>query len=348
MENFAVFGNKKLEGKRRDQKEEMWGPTRMGSSFGGKPPLSPGPCHQPVPLWEKKFCTSVCSISWKTLCETKKLMYMYPTIVEWDDSEGEEAFRNAKARYWAKINHLPCPIPLPDPDIYIDTVDYNAVLDPELVEDLYKQPPPSQDDGEKGIVWDSFQFTTDTVPVTGWGDEEDGPTIYATDQSVQIQPTGWGDDEEVPTIHNMAQSIVEIQPTGWGDEEDQPADIYPHDQSIQIQPTGWVDTKNLTSEIIHEDLFPRNNSETKDNCGDYQCNWDYSWQRQACRNGHGRRGHGRSRATGRYRGRKKANCANEQTVHCKPQWDSMPSYGPTDHGKPADYSCTWQWQKSVS
>ena len=247
-------------------------------------------------------------------------MYMYPTIVEWNDSEGEEAFQNAKARYWAEINRLPCPVPLPDPDMYIDNVDYNAALDPEMVEDLYKQPPPSQDEGEKGIVWDSFQFTTETVPVTGWGDEEDGePTIYAT-ESIQIQPSGWGDEEEV-------------------------AAIYTTDQLLQIQPPGWGDTEEPTNEISHKDFVP------KDNSGDYQCERDYSWQRQAHRNyeytrkGHGGSHFGLNDTTGRYRCRKKANSGKEQSVCYK---DSRPSCGPVNRGASGDSRSSWKWQKSVS
>jgi len=279
-----------------------------------------GSWHQPVPHWEKSFCTSIGSVPWKKLCETKKLMYMYPTIVEWNDSEGEEAFQNAKARYWAEINHLPCPVALPDPDMYIDNVDYNAALDPEMVEDLYKQPPPLQDEGDKGIVWDSFQFTTETVPVTGWGDEEDEePPIYAT-ESIQIQPSGWGDEEKVTAI-------------------------YTTDQSIQIQPTGWGGTEKHTDGINHKD------SEPKDNSSDYQCNRDYSWLRQGHRNyeysrkGHGESYFGSNDTTRRYRGRKKANNGKEQTVCYK---NSMPSCGPVNRGGSADYRSSWQWQKSIS
>ncbi|ONK63471.1 uncharacterized protein A4U43_C07F15490 [Asparagus officinalis] len=245
-----VFGNKKFEGKgSSNQKKQRRGSTKHyggGSSFG-RPPLSPGAWHPTVPQWEKKFCTYVCSIPWKKLCETKKLMYMYPKIVEWNDSEGEEAFHNAKARYWASINYLPCPVPLPDPDKYTDIVDYNAAVDPELIEDLYKQPPVSEDsEGEKGILWDSFLFTTDTVPVTGWGDEEDQDrTVYATDHSIQIQPTGWGDDDASPTTYN-------------------------NDQSIKIRPTGWDVIEN-----------PPNEESPKDNPADYLCGMNYSWHQDS-------------------------------------------------------------------
>lgn len=73
-------------------------------------------------------------------------MSLYKIVQEWDDSGGLEAFQNAKFRYWAKINNRQCDIPLPDPDLYIDEVDYNAVIDPEVVVDLFdeaQQPAPN-------------------------------------------------------------------------------------------------------------------------------------------------------------------------------------------------------------
>lgn len=202
---------------------------------------------------------------------------MYPTIVEWNDSEGKEAFDNAKARYWAEINHLPCPAPLPDPNMYIECIDDNtAIVDPELVEDLYKQPPVSQNaEGDKGIVWDSFRFTTETVPVSGWGDAEDQEqTVYATDQSIPIQPTGWGDDEDqlLPLYTTATGQLIQIQPTGWGDEEEGIPPICTTDLSIPIQPIGCA-----TNKINHDDQLAWNDSEANDNCGDYLYGRDFSW-----------------------------------------------------------------------
>lgn len=273
-----------LEKRSRQQKKKRWGPTTRGGGGGsssfGRLPRSPGTWHQSVPLWEKKFCTSICSIPWGKLCETKKLMYMYPAIVEWNDSEGEEAFHNAKARYWAEINHLPCPAPLPDPNMYIECIDENtAVVDPELVEDLYKQPPVSPNaEGDNEIVWDSFRFTIETVPISGWGDSEDQEqTVYATDQSIPIQPTGWGDDDDQLLPLYATGQLIQIQPTGWGDEEEDIPPICTTDQSIPIQPTGWGNMENPTNEINHEDQFAWNDSEANDNCGDYQRGRDFSW-----------------------------------------------------------------------
>ncbi|KAH7679348.1 hypothetical protein IHE45_06G052400 [Dioscorea alata] len=60
----------------------------------------------------------------------------YKKVQEWDDSAGLEAFQNANFCQWAKINNYQCDITLPDPDMYIDDVDYDVFIDPELVADL--------------------------------------------------------------------------------------------------------------------------------------------------------------------------------------------------------------------
>ncbi|OVA12780.1 hypothetical protein BVC80_1375g8 [Macleaya cordata] len=136
-----------------------------------------------VPSWEKKFCSQVGSVPWKKLLETKKVMaYYYENIVKWDDTAGEVAFNNAKARFWAEMNGLPCDdIPLPDPDMYIDEIDWNTKIDPELQSDLDKQQLPSDDENEEdndgsGNVWfqgDALYFMNQPVVCTGWGEDEE-------------------------------------------------------------------------------------------------------------------------------------------------------------------------------
>ncbi|XP_051142664.1 uncharacterized protein LOC127259390 [Andrographis paniculata] len=83
-----------------------------------------------VPTWEKDFCREVGGLDWGTLVETQRYMHLYPNIMNWDDSGAEEAFHNAKRRYWAKINGLPSG-PSPDPNLYIDFIDWEAEGDAE-------------------------------------------------------------------------------------------------------------------------------------------------------------------------------------------------------------------------
>lgn len=102
-----------------------------------------------MPLWEKKFCTLIGSVSWQKVVDTQKFMYSN-SVLSWDDSAGKEAFQNAKERFWARINGFPCEISIPDPDIYIDKIDWNPDIAPELIKDLesvYFAP----DEGEKDV-----------------------------------------------------------------------------------------------------------------------------------------------------------------------------------------------------
>ncbi|KAL9421056.1 hypothetical protein AB3S75_038591 [Citrus x aurantiifolia] len=119
-------------------------------------PSSSGFCNDGIPIWEKKFCASIGKVPWQKIVDTQKFMYN-ENVLNWDDSAGKEAFQNAKERFWAHINDFPCRISLPDPDIYIDEIDWNAHIDPELITDLesvYFAP----DDGEKDPkVWRRFK-----------------------------------------------------------------------------------------------------------------------------------------------------------------------------------------------
>lgn len=63
-------------------------------------------------------------------------VYCHSNVFDWNDSAAEEAFQNAKKRYWAKINSFPCDISLPDPDTYIDQIDWNPYIDPELIKEV--------------------------------------------------------------------------------------------------------------------------------------------------------------------------------------------------------------------
>ncbi|XP_072975575.1 uncharacterized protein [Typha angustifolia] len=172
-----------------------------GPTSSWRPPHPPGSANLSVPLWEKKFCSHVCAIPWKKLCETKQFMCMFKNVLEWDDSAALDAFHNAKTRFWAEYHGQPCDIPLPDPDMYIDKVNPYAIVDPELVMDLESPPPMPADDNNAGPSgWDSFAFTNKPIPATGWDDAE------AVGTSSQHQPVNWDIYIEKP-----------IQITGWGD-----------------------------------------------------------------------------------------------------------------------------------
>ncbi|KAJ8573626.1 hypothetical protein K7X08_010137 [Anisodus acutangulus] len=91
-----------------------------------------------VPSWEIDFCKSA-GIPWHKVVSAKKYMYCYDNVVKWDDSAGQEALDDAKRRYWAWISGLPPQSPPPNPDMYIDKVDWDSTIDSELILDLDRE-----------------------------------------------------------------------------------------------------------------------------------------------------------------------------------------------------------------
>ncbi|XP_058756938.1 uncharacterized protein LOC131630159 [Vicia villosa] len=110
-------------------------PDRPSVYYDIKAPL-PEFRHDGIPLWEKKYCTLSGCVAWQKIVDSKKLIYCHQNVLDWKDSGAEEAFQNAKKQYWAKINNLPCDISPPDPDAYIEKVDWNPCIDPELIKEI--------------------------------------------------------------------------------------------------------------------------------------------------------------------------------------------------------------------
>ncbi|KAL0929011.1 hypothetical protein M5K25_000950 [Dendrobium thyrsiflorum] len=172
-------------------------------------PHRPGPSFESVPNWEKRFCSQM---KWRDFCEKKRVVHLFPKVLDWDDTAGKEAFDNAKARYWAQINNLPSEIPSPDPDMYVQEVDYDAYIDPSLLQDLNKPPPPPPQ------TPDLSSIKISEITPTGW-DVVD-PPISNIPKYIVIKPSRADDivDSSAPAIPTAADSIT-IIPTGWGDEE---------------------------------------------------------------------------------------------------------------------------------
>ncbi|EPS65178.1 hypothetical protein M569_09599, partial [Genlisea aurea] len=146
-------------------------------SQNGRPPRV---IWQPtIPSWEKQFCRVVGSINWETVKERKESLHLYENVANWDDSAGKEAFLNAKRRYWAEINNLPCDVSMPDPDLYIDDIKWDSSHDDSAVvleDDDDDIPPLSSDaaDGEPVIIFSNTHLPP-PPPYRGWGDDdEDG------------------------------------------------------------------------------------------------------------------------------------------------------------------------------
>ncbi|KAK1357837.1 hypothetical protein POM88_051093 [Heracleum sosnowskyi] len=91
-----------------------------------------------LPL-EEKFCL-LGGISWHSVLAAQKYIDCHhENVLKWDDSGAKDALYDAHERFVAMINSLPCEHPLPDPDMYIDNIDWNAEIDPGLIADMEKE-----------------------------------------------------------------------------------------------------------------------------------------------------------------------------------------------------------------
>ncbi|KAF8403727.1 hypothetical protein HHK36_011831 [Tetracentron sinense] len=285
----------------------------------------PGFWQPTVPAWEKKFCFLVGSIPWGKLLETKKVMSYHENVVQWNDSAGEEAFNNAKKRFWAEINGLPCNISLPDPDIYIDEVDWNSEIDPELLLDLDKKPVVSDEeekDSKVELLGDYLFYLNQPVVCTGWGDAvEDpiktannspaGPYLRDGDRKAENGDFPW---ELGHTLSNVA---VEKK---WGDCEE----AINGSENLGCRRTGGdPGTQNgnwMKREDAGQYMSRYKTSRFQD---DYLQTDDHGWR------------------TGR--GRNKVDFS-----YAPQQWNSIKFCVPISHRGSGEAGNPWNWEKPVS
>ncbi|KAJ4978601.1 hypothetical protein NE237_009381 [Protea cynaroides] len=337
--NFLIFVPRRRHGGAESYLQEA--PRTPIRSQNRKPPT--GPWQPTVPSWEKKFCTVVGSIPWRKLLEAQKVMYFYENVLQWNDSAGAEAFNNAKNRFWAEINGLPCDISLPDPNIYIDKIDWNSDIDPELLLDLERDPlPPDEDDkeGKSRLIGDSLFFLNRPVPCSGWGDAEEDPVRTVDDSSrpglrVSDHNTNNADN---PWEREGAQGNNTLENNPWGDSAGNTWESY-----------QW---ENNNNSWVNPD--PRNN-------GNWQ-KWNENYKKRD----------GSSQYMSRYKtsrfqgdnyqtengwkngqGRKRVNFFYDQPlVDKKPfssqQWNSIQSCGPISHRGSREARNPWSWEKHVS
>ncbi|XP_010452293.1 PREDICTED: uncharacterized protein LOC104734420 [Camelina sativa] len=175
--------------------------TTMTTLSSSKPPLAN--CNLSVPAWEKDFCAVIGSVPWWKVVEAKRFMHLYDRVVQWDDSAGEDAFNSAKSRFYAEINGFTCDLSLPDPDVYIDDVDWDAEVDAELIIDLERGPDLIPEDKEEHVViLDGLVLSGQYGGLgwgTGWGDaegiNEDNVGIGKPENSWDDQKCdGWNED----------------------------------------------------------------------------------------------------------------------------------------------------------
>lgn len=253
---FVIMGFNQWQ---RENRGSRWNEAK-GAGWFSRPPPVPVNSYDSVPHWERRFCSQM---SWKDFCYKKSGTHLYERVLHWDDYAGKEAFENAKALYWAKMNGFPCEISLPGPDMYIDEIFYDAPVDPRLYEDLYEMPPPPPP--PKAENWDLSSI----IP-TGWDVVDRAPThnipefifipptapYNSIDNSATIMPTVWGDSPTAP--NHTAGHTAPIVPTGWGDEEGCHSINSPTRPnciiSVPVLPTGWGDEEDY--DPIHARFFP--------------------------------------------------------------------------------------------
>ncbi|GLT95889.1 hypothetical protein SLE2022_135460 [Rubroshorea leprosula] len=289
-----------------------------------KPPIA---SWQPtVPSWEKKFCTLVGSIPWQKLLETKKSMYLYDNVVKWNDSAGEEAFHNAKNRFWAEINNLPCDITLPDPDIYIDEIDWNSEIDPELIRDLEREPkvPDETDKKENVLILGSALLSNQSFSCTGWGDVEED---LAKHNGMAFDHKN--ENSENLRDHNYSPREGNIEDSGWGQLWDNPCgwdqrDTTYESNNLDYKKVGDWGARDTTQKKIEGGGQNMSRYKTSKFQGDNRqtdCRW---------RN---------------VRGRQKASFAYERQPENSRQWNSMNYCGQNHNNGFGKGGIPYRWEK---
>ncbi|XP_078152374.1 uncharacterized protein LOC144547574 isoform X1 [Carex rostrata] len=227
---------------------------------------------------EKEFCQYLSSITWGRLFYAQKYTYLYKNILQWDDSGALESFQAARSRFNAEYSGEPCDNPLPDRDMYIDIIDHDCIIDPELISDIEKELVPPEttkarhqtSTGTNG--WDSVECTDRLVPATGWeswGDSGDRDKekdnlnnwdIYVENKPIEY--TGWENNDRFDDPWES-----ENKATGWGNNNisyssawDQKED-YNNDGN---KATGWGN--NNISSAAWDRKEPSNND-----------GWNNSW-----------------------------------------------------------------------
>lgn len=89
-----------------------------------------------MPSWEKKIRSKVDLFTWIKFLKaeecTESSQSIHVKTFDWDNSGGKEAFHNTENRFYAQKNGLSFPNPVPNPNMYIDEIDWDAKADLEL------------------------------------------------------------------------------------------------------------------------------------------------------------------------------------------------------------------------
>ncbi|XP_031126136.1 uncharacterized protein LOC116028542 [Ipomoea triloba] len=277
-----------MEYRRRVQRgEDQWGEVSRRKSQSKRPPRGPqGSWQRTVPSWEKSFCKVVGLLDWESVLEMKKFAFLFDNVVKWDSSAGEEAFQNAKNRFWSQLHGIPCDISLPDPDLYIDEIDWDCKVDPEMLLDLDSKPVDTgPDEKHEGvIIFGDALIPNDAFSASGWGEEEN--FRKATNSSLNNHEDqwehGWKNNETTKQSGWNGEWGLE-EDTGWGGEQREDSQNL-EKGSVITGDTGWG--SGWVSDYQFENSEGRNWASGKGNgcAGDWDDSreWGYEQQKENC------------------------------------------------------------------
>lgn len=274
-------------------------------------------------------------------------MYLYENVVQWNDSAGEEAFHNAKNRFWAEINGLPCDISLPDPDIYIDEIDWNSNIDPELLLDLEREPKATEEVNKNEVViLNSALLLNQSFCCIGWGDAEQD---FCEDVDLCLAPNHGECTQNADTGNaanswerNCAPCNEATKDDGWGNCWNNSWEWNQHDNNYNEWDKSYNESKNVNNRSGYQGMYDRN-SRKREGTGWYMSRYKTS-------RFHGD-DHHMDRGWKNRRGWKRSNFASERPFpdekHSSRQWNSMNSCGPISHNGFGKAGISWGWEKQV-
>uniref|UniRef100_A0A7N1A6C6 Uncharacterized protein n=1 Tax=Kalanchoe fedtschenkoi TaxID=63787 RepID=A0A7N1A6C6_KALFE len=199
------------------------------------PPYPAESSENSVPEWEKKFCYLVGSVPWRKVLDTKMFASCYPDVINWDASEAEDTFLAAKRRFWARINGLPTDdVPMPDPNAYIEKIDWNACVDTELFVDLERALLAADVDttGENEAVGTGVVDISALTQNPKWQEWNQGAAddVWGSG-GARVKPDNWGWGPDEPKIEESGDNPWEcsvgktdgpVKTSAWGDSNDKP------------------------------------------------------------------------------------------------------------------------------
>lgn len=168
------------------------------------------PC---IPSWERQFTSKIGNVKWDEFVEAKRWIHLYQKILDWKDSAAEEAFIAAKRRFWDHYNGYESEIGLPDPDMYIDEIDWSSEPDEnqedEKMGSISEAETEDQDFQNSGVV-DAPSVRYEDIKPTGW-DVEDFPDTADLLTGLIVGDDGSEDDNVLRDSTNIARELPALR-----------------------------------------------------------------------------------------------------------------------------------------